>query len=202
MQENKEKTNWTYCKYPYSSETTVFDTYLEEHKSRSSTPKQTIQQSSTNLLAEIHSTMETLQIVNKEITLANEIQKYQTRKSLLKSIRQNETSNRNTILHAIAHIFSKNDDTTLKNAMIREIEQSTNSRFILIVSGLGHNILPLALYSVGDSMGTKILGPSDYPVVITDEFLRFILKYDYSSNKFKILKRKSLSGDIDAVILR
>ena len=202
MQENEEKTIWAYCKYPYSSETTVFDTYLEEQKSRNSTPNTVIQKSPTNSLADLHSTMDTLQVFNNEISLVKEIQKYQIRKNLLKSIRQNETSNRNIILHAVAHAFEKTDNQILKKSMIREIEQSSHSRFVLIVSGLGQNSPPLAVYSVDDSMGTKIFGPKELPVVISDDFLRFTLKYDYGSNKFKILKKKSLSDEIDAVILR
>ena len=95
MQRKDEKQLWMHYDHQYSPETTIFDTYLEEHKSRSSTPNTIIHKSPIDLKSELLNTIETLQSVNNEEALMKQAEKYELRKNLL-NLKRN---NLETLLH-------------------------------------------------------------------------------------------------------
>lgn len=200
MRNSPMKTPWTFCSQ-YSPETTIFDTYLEERKSQTSSPN-TIIHRSPDLKSELFHTMKSLQEEISELKSIKQFQKYEFRKNLLKLLNKEQVSNKNVIKQVIRTILVSGKHDILRKKLLNAIDGSDREKFFLVFNELGQNHPPTALYEYNETGAHKLFGPDLLDDVLTDDSIRFSLKYDSLYNKFKVVKSKSLNDDIDAIILR
>lgn len=200
MQALEENTIWVYCNHKSSPETTVFDTYLEEYRSRNSTPNSLIHKP--DIKKELEKAIEEILRLEKEIALVKQIKNFELRKNLLKVIQIDQKSNKKIVKQAITMAFTDSELNETKVKMIAEIEKSPMSRFILVVNGFGKRNPPVAVYAGEECEMQKIFGSEKFPDFICEESLRFTLKYEVATGKFKVLKTKAFVDGADAVILR
>ena len=201
MKEHEDKSFWAYNRQ-YSPETTVFDTYLEEQKSRSSTPNTIVRKSPVDIKLELLSKMESLQGEFSEHSFVQQMKKLEFRKTLLKVLNKTDKNNRSLIKQIIRTIPSNNDNENLRQNLLKTIDSSKHEKFILIFNSLGQHRLPIGVYFYERNETVKLFGPNNLPDVLLDSFIRFTLKFDLMSNKFKVLKTKTFNDNIDAAILR
>jgi hypothetical protein len=201
MNENQSKSPWSYCSQ-YSPETTVFDTYLEERKSQNSTPNTIVHRSPSDLKSEMFFTMKNLEETYQELKIIQQFQKFEFRKNLLKVINKDQLSNKSIIKQVIRTTLTGPKSETLRKKLLTVVENSYSFRFFLVFNELGQNHLPIAVYRVSSLSAVRLFGPESLPENLSETDIRFSLKFDSSTNKFKVIKSKSFNEELDAIILR
>ena len=201
MNENHIKRSWNYCNQ-YSPETTLFDTYLEERKSQNSTPNTIVHRSPADLKSELSFAMKNLQEADWERKSMMQFERLEFRKNLLKVINKDLVSNKEIIKQVIRNSLLGSKGEQLKKNLLVAVENSNAEKLFLIFNELGPNHTPIALYKLNGQSAQKLYGPDTLPQGLNESDIRFSLKFDSISSKFKVIKSKNFSDDLDAIILR